>query len=144
MIVFAIVAVGGLVAAGVLHLYWAVGGTWPGSDRTDLARKVVGDTDVFPSAAMTFAVAGLLFVAALFVGGASGLWTVPFPDWFLIGAAWTVAGVLLIRGIAGIAISGVREIKGRGTPFTRSDLRIYSPFTLAMGVLTTIAVAAGA
>jgi len=143
MIVFAIVAVGGLVAAGTLHIYWAVGGRWPGSDRTDLARKVVGDTDDFPSAAMTFGVAGLLLVAALVVGGASGMWTVPVSNRLVTGAAWMVAGVLLVRGVAGLTISGAREIRGRGTPFTRRDLRIYSPFVLALGAVTTVALTEG-
>ena len=139
MIVFALVAVGSLVAAGALHTYWAVGGTWPGSDRTDLARKVVGATDEFPSAAMTFGVAVLLLGAALVVGGAAGLWTLPFPSRLVGAAAWIVVVVLVIRGIAGLVISAIREAKGRSTPFTRRDLRIYSPLTLTMGVFTAAA-----
>jgi len=139
VIAFALVAVGSLVAAGVLHVYWAIGGAWPGSDRTDLARKVVGGTDDFPSATMTYGVAGLLLVAAFVVGGAAGLWAIPFSGRLVTGAAWIVAAVLVLRGATGLITSAVREARGRGTPFTRRDLRIYSPLTLTMGVLTVLA-----
>lgn len=144
MIAFALVAVGSLVAAGVLHIYWATGGTWPGSDRTDLARKVVGSTDDFPSAAMTFGVAALLLVAAFVIGGAAGLWVIPVSDGLVRGAAWIVAGVLVLRGATGLISSAVREARGRGTPFTRRDLRIYSPLTLAIGVFTVLALVGSA
>jgi len=136
--VFALIAVVGLVAAGALHIYWAVGGTWPGSDRTDLARKVVGNTDEFPSAGLTFAVAGLLLFGALVIGGATGLWPLPVSDRLARAAAWVVVAVLLIRGVAGLVASGIREARGRGTTFTHRDLRIYSPLTLGIGLFALV------
>ncbi|MFI0354504.1 DUF3995 domain-containing protein [Actinomadura sp. 9N407] len=44
----------------------------------------------------------------------------------------TVAGVLLLRGSAGLVTSGFAE---QSTTFTRWDLALYSPFCLTLGAL---------
>jgi len=135
---FAAVAVVGLGVAGLVHVYWAFGGVWPGSNRADLARKVVGSTDVFPSTAMTFGVTALLFAAAVLVAGAVELVSLPINESLIVVGAWGVAGVLLIRGVAGFYFSGRAQVRGRGTPFTIRDVRMYSPFTLVMsGLIVT-------
>lgn len=56
-----------LVALSVLHVYWAVGGVWPGSDEASCARTVIGfpGVDRMPSPASALAVAGLLGIAAV-------------------------------------------------------------------------------
>ncbi|MFD7306334.1 DUF3995 domain-containing protein, partial [Streptomyces pharetrae] len=48
-----------------------------------------------------------------------------------LGAA-TVAGVLLLRGGAGLVSSGLAD---EPTTFTRWDLALYSPLCLALGTL---------
>ena len=139
MTVWSLAAVVGLVGAAAVHVYWAAGGTWPGSDRSDLARKVVGDTDDFPSTAATLAVVALLPGAALVVGAATGLRPLPFPDRLVRGAAWAVVAVLFLRGVVGLVLSGVRQAGGRGKPFSIRDVLIYSPLTLILGTLTWVA-----
>jgi len=137
--VLALVAVTGLALAGAVHIYWAAGGTWPGSDRSDLARKVVGSTDEFPSTATTMAVAVLLVIGAIVVGGATGLWVLPASDDLVTVAAWVVGGVLIARAVVGFVLSGRRQASGRGTPFSIRDLAVYSPLTLVLGASTVLA-----
>ncbi|MCL1593292.1 MAG: DUF3995 domain-containing protein [Actinomycetia bacterium] len=142
MMVWALVAVAGFLAAAALHVYWAAGGTWPGSDRSDLARKVVGSVDDFPSTSATLAVAALLLAAAVVVGGAAGLWSLPVPEGLVSGAVWVVVVVMLLRGIVGLGLSGLRQARGKGTPFSVRDVLIYSPLTLLLGGLTSVALLA--
>ncbi|MFV2000118.1 MAG: DUF3995 domain-containing protein [Acidimicrobiia bacterium] len=137
--VFAFVAVIGMMIAAALHLYWAAGGTWPGADRSDLARKVVGSTDKFPSTAMTLGVAALLVAGGVVVGGATGVWTLPTSDTLVRAASWVVGLVLVVRGLAGLILSGRHQVGGRGTPFSIRDLVIYSPLTLLLGGFTVAA-----
>lgn len=139
MKLFALVAVLGLGVAAAVHFYWAAGGIWPGSDRSDLARKVVGSTDEFPSTAMTLAVAVLLMIGAIVVAGATGLWVLPASDSLVTAASWVVAGVLIVRAVAGFVLSGRRQGSGHGTPFSIRDLAVYSPLTLVLGASTVLA-----
>jgi len=104
--VFAFAAAIGLMVAAGVHIYWAAGGTWPGADRSDLARKVVGSTDEFPSTALTLGVAVLLVAGGIVVGGATGVWTLPISDTLVTAASWVVAVVLVVRGLAGLILSG--------------------------------------
>lgn len=46
---------------------------------------------------------------------------------------WGVAGVLLLRGTAGLVSSSLTR---RPTDFTRWDLALYSPLCLTLGGLT--------
>ena len=139
MMVWANAAVVGLVGAAGVHVYWAAGGTWPGSDRSDLARKVVGDTDAFPSTAATLSVVALLLGAALVVGAGTGMWSLPLPERLVRGAAWAVVVVMFLRGVVGLVLSGLRQVRGRGTPFSIRDGLIYSPLTLILGTFTLAA-----
>ena len=56
-----------LAAIAALHAYWGFGGVWPGRDAADCARRIAGfrDIRVMPGPAASFAVAGLLALAAL-------------------------------------------------------------------------------
>ena len=137
--VWALAAVVGLLGAAAVHVYWAAGGTWPGSDRFDLARKVVGDTDDFPSTVATLGVVALLLVAALVVGAGTGLWSLPLPERMVRAAAWAVVTVLFLRGVVGLVLSGIRQARGRGTAFSIRDVLIYSPLTLLLGTFTLAA-----
>jgi len=136
---FAFAAVVGMMIAAAVHVFWAAGGTWPGTDRSDLARKVVGSTDKFPSTAMTLGVAALLVAGGVVVGGATGLWTLPMSDSFVRVASWVVGLVFIVRGLVGLILSGRRQVSGRGTPFSIRDLVVYSPLTLLLGGFTVAA-----
>lgn len=126
------IAVTGLAGTGGLHAYWALGGTWPGVDRTDLAEKVVGG-ERFPGDAATWTVAGLLAsAAALTVVGRGEPSDSPI-DKFTTAGLGSVAGVLAVRAIAGAAVSGSMLLAGRRSPYATRDVLIYSPLCAVLG-----------
>ena len=133
------VAVVGLAGAAGLHALWAVGVDWPGTDRVDLARKVVG-VDVFPSDFATWTVAGLLTVAA----GVAALTGTRFDraslSRLVTGAGTTVAAVLALRAIGGAISSAGRLLARRPAMFAARDILVYSPLCaiLAIAVASSV------
>lgn len=133
------IAVGGLGAAALLHAAWARGSTWPTADRQQLTDLVVGRRASrggggFPDARASWTVAGLLSTAAGLTAARAGL--VPFPGgrdtWPLRVGTKVVASVLLARGAGGLALSGL-DLAETTPQFQRWNLRLYSPFCLALG-----------
>ena len=119
-------AAGGLLAIAGVHAYWALGGTWPGSDRRELAELVVGpSTKVLPPAPLTWGVAGALAAGA----GAVGAATFGVQARIVRTAALGTAGVLALRGAGGLAwalSTGLRE------PYYKLDAALYSPLCVAL------------
>lgn len=121
-----------LVGIGALHAVWALGVPWPARDERSLAQAVVG-TSTFPSPTATWSVAGLLGAAAVVVQSrvrpGRRVAVVPFPLADL--GVRTVAGVLALRGGAGLVVSASRV--GNATAVFRAlDLALYSPLCLAL------------
>ena len=126
-----------LAAIAALHFAWARGSSFPFADHEALADSVVG-TEAVPSSEACLAVASLLTVASALVAGA------PIGPRRLrrVGVA-TVAGVLAVRGVAGL--SGRTDLLSPGstsTRFRRLDRVLYSPLclALAMGAASTLTV----
>ncbi len=113
-----------------LHVYWARGGYWPGTDTQSLLARVVGvsPSGTMPGPAACLVVTTLLSVAALIPLALLG-W-VPLP-WPLI-AAYGCAAVLILRGVLGyvdhLLRPGIVE-----TPFFRLNRWLYSPLCLLLG-----------
>ncbi len=127
----------GLTAIAAVHAAWALGWRWPGGSDAALAERVVGGTDL-PSAEATWAVAAALLAAAGLVRAAGDA---NAPKVVRTGA-WTVAGVLLARGIGGPVADLAGGLQG---PYVRLDLMIYSPLCLALGAgAAAVAASAGA
>lgn len=114
-----------LLVVAAVHGYWALGGHWPARERALLAETVVGPGQPMPGAAATWSVAVLLVAAAAIVLG-TGLGT---GIWLFRAGALVVGAVLLVRGVAGLYLSGVAN---RESTFARLDLRIYSPLCLLL------------
>jgi hypothetical protein len=126
-----------LAAIGGLHFAWARGSSFPFADRDALADSVVG-ADAVPSSSASVAVGALLTVASVLVAG------LPIGPRRLrrLGVA-TVAGVLTVRGVAGL--SGRTDLLSPGSSsprFRRLDRAFYSPLCLALaaGAASTLAV----
>ncbi len=126
------IAVSGLAVAGALHVYWALGGTWPGVDRMDLAQKVV-ESQTLPSDAATWAVAGLLGSATALTVAGRGEASDSAIDKVATAGLGTVGCVLAVRAVAGAAISGSMLLAGRRDPYVTRDLLIYSPLCAVLG-----------
>jgi hypothetical protein len=116
-----------------LHVYWAIGGVWPGTDRTSLAQAVVGfrGVKVMPSASASAAVAACLVLAALWPSALAGLFATPFQLAGLIAGAVILALVFLGRGIAAYLPAWRRLTPEE--PFATNDRRWFAPLCLALG-----------
>lgn len=131
LIALAMTAVLTLVAG--LHVYWGIGGVWPGSDRLTLARSVVGfrGVKVMPSASASLAVAACLVLAALWPSALAGLFATPFEPAGLVAGSVLLALVFLGRGLAGYLPAWRRLTPEE--PFATNDRRWFSPLCLALG-----------
>ncbi|MER8429093.1 DUF3995 domain-containing protein [Mesorhizobium caraganae] len=76
---FALSAVLLLITA--LHVYWGLGGIWPGRDGASCAHAVVGfrGVDEMPTTFACFAVAACLCLATLWPLALIGFFASPFP-----------------------------------------------------------------
>ncbi|MFH0245719.1 DUF3995 domain-containing protein [Streptomyces sp. HK10] len=126
-----------LAALSSLHLVW-LRSPWPLTGRERFLETVVGRTDPSsgPPPWMTLAVACLLAAAAWLLLARAGLVRGFLPHRILNAATGIVAVVLLLRGAAGLVLSGVI---GQGpAPFRFWDLVLYSPLTLALGTVALL------
>jgi len=101
-----------LVSLSLLHLYWAVGGLWPGKDRRELAAKIIGDRP------MPGSIPCLVVAVALLIGP----WRYP----------QLAACVFLLRGTLGLVEARFRP-SIIGTPYQQLSRWIYSPLSLWLG-----------
>lgn len=133
MTVLAFVLGAALTVIAALHVYWGIGGVWPGTDPKSCARAVAGfkDIDAMPSPFACFAVAAVAGAAALIVLALGGVFASPFDPMPLAGAALFIALALLFRGVLGFTPFWRRLTPEM--PFAKYDLRYYSPLCLALG-----------
>ncbi|MEU9041230.1 MULTISPECIES: DUF3995 domain-containing protein [unclassified Kitasatospora] len=125
-----VVVSGALAATGALHAVWAVT-PWPLKTPEEFADTVVGAGEGVPPAAACVAVAGLLGAAAYLVGAEAGVLPEAGSRRLRRAGVRTVAGVMLARGIGGVALFGT--VIERSERFTRLNRRYYSPLCVALG-----------
>jgi Protein of unknown function (DUF3995) len=138
MTVLALLLAALLTLIAALHVYWGIGGIWPGSDPKSCARAVVGFTGIeaMPSMSASFAVAAAIIAAALVALALGGLFASPFERLPLAGAALFIGLVFISRGIAGFMPAWRRLTPEM--PFARLDMRYYSPLCLVIGAGFTL------
>lgn len=116
-----------------LHVYWGLGGVWPGTDQKSCAQAVAGfrGIDRMPPPAAAFAVAAALLAAALAALALAGVIALPLPSGLVLSAGAAAAAVFLGRGIAGFTPAWRRLTPEM--PFARNDRRWFSPLCLLIG-----------
>ena len=118
-----------LLAAGAVHVGWAFGKSWPAGDRDRAASMFAGAGRV-PGRAACLGVAALLGAAAAVTAGAGGAHPLARS------ARAGVAGVLLLRGVAGITGNTGRLVPwDPSEEFRKVDRRYYGPGCLAVAAL---------
>lgn len=129
----ALLLAGLLGTISLLHLYWALGGVWPGHDTPSLARAVVGSRGIvkMPPVGVTTLVAIALAAAALWPLMWAALVPYSLPQTVIVLGMWLWALLFVTRGLAGyLPIFGTDQME---QPFARLNRRIYSPLCLAIG-----------
>lgn len=116
-----------------LHVYWGIGGVWPGKDAASCARTIAGfrGVDTMPSPFACFAVAACLILVTLWPLALVGVFATPFPKDGLAASALTISIVFFARGIAGFTPAWRRRTPEM--PFARLDRQYYSPLCLIIG-----------
>ncbi|TPL93792.1 DUF3995 domain-containing protein [Mesorhizobium sp. B2-3-12] len=134
MILLAFVLSFVLLLITALHVYWGIGGIWPGSDAASCAHAVVGfrGVDEMPTPSASFAVAACLGLATLWPLALIDFFASPFPREGLAATAMLIGLVFLGRGIAGFTPWWRRLAPQQ--PFARLDTSLYSPLCLLIGL----------
>jgi hypothetical protein len=131
-VLLALLIAGVLFLLAALHLYWGLGGRWPGHDEASMVEHVVGRTRGMKAPGLAASAAVAL---ALTVGGALVLATIfppaPIEPW-LKAARWVLSAVFAGRGLATYVPSIFRYAEG--TPFWRLNRRAYGPLCLAIAL----------
>ncbi|ESX25432.1 hypothetical protein X767_09185 [Mesorhizobium sp. LSJC264A00] len=101
MIVLAFALSAVLLLITALHVYWGLGGIWPGRDGVSCAHAVVGfrGVDEMPTPFACLAVAACLCLATLWPLALTGVFATPFPREGLAATALLIGLVFLGRGI---------------------------------------------
>jgi hypothetical protein len=120
-----------LSALALLHGIWAFS-PWPVDNRARFAEVVVGvDERDLPSTVAMLGVAGLLALAARLMLMRADFVAPIGPAWAPRWGVRVLAAALLLRGAAGLVVSGF----GWGDSpesFRRLDLAVYSPLCLGL------------
>ncbi|WP_157882161.1 DUF3995 domain-containing protein [Streptomyces rubellomurinus] len=124
-----------MAAVGVLHAVWAVT-PWPVRDPKEFAETMIGEGDEMPPPVACLAVAGMFGTASYLVASEAGVVPAVGPKALRRLGLRTVSGVMLGRGIGGLALFGT--VIGRTDRFLRMDRRYYSPLCLALGAGTAL------
>ena len=132
-----------LVALAALHIFWGLGGVWPGRTPGDLARRVVGGPPGMsaPPPWACYAVAALLLLGAWMPLAFIGFFSAPLPPTVILWGLYGMAGVFFLRGVLGYFMERWRP-STVGSPFVRLNRVVYSPLCLLLGLLAFLLVRA--
>lgn len=123
---------GVLFLLSAVHLYWGLGGRWPGHDEASMVEHVVGRTRGMKAPGL---VASAAVALALAIGGglvlASAFPPTPLEPLLKIGR-WGLLAVFAGRGLATYVPPVFRYAEG--TPFWRLNRRAYGPLCLAIAL----------
>ncbi|MCF6320200.1 MAG: DUF3995 domain-containing protein [Rhizobiaceae bacterium] len=122
-----------LFVIAALHLYWALGGLWPGIDKASLTRTVIGATNMstMPPAWLTVAVSACIFAASLFPLMWENLMPDLLPKVILLLGMWVLSLVFIGRGIAGY--QPFFRKSNSEEPFASLNRKYFSPLCLLLG-----------
>jgi hypothetical protein len=124
-----------MLLIAIIHVYWAFGGRWPGTNEKDLVEKVVGRGESFPSVPITCFVS-LVFVAMAVVPLVkAGLLDTAIPAHLVDKTTLFFAVIFFLRGMGGYL--RIFE-KTSADIFVYYNRRIYNPLCVSLGVAELI------
>ncbi len=127
-----LVAVLSIISA--VHLYWALGGFWPGKDERTLTRSVIGATGMthMPPVWLTVMVAAAILTAALILLAWNGQIYLGLPPLVIKLGMWGVTLVFLLRGIVGYL--PLFRTSNSEEPFATLNQKYFSPLCILIGM----------
>lgn len=118
-----------LLAIGALHLYWGVGGRWPGHDDASLVSIVAGAKNGRMYGFAACAVVAFALAAAAAVVGARHSAIISSGFGWIVTAGYVV--LILVFALRGLAPYFTPAYEyARGTPFFDLNRYYYSPLCL--------------
>jgi len=132
------------LALGGVHLYWGLGGLWPGHDPDSLRLMVVGTprgpmppaVGPIPGLWVAAIIAGLFWIAAGFVALAHTRWARGWFGWIVRAALFALMLIFLVRGLAPY-LTGAFDY-ARETPFYALNRFFYAPLCLFVAALLLV------
>ena len=126
-----------LSAIAALHIYWGLGGFWPGIDETSLVDMVIGapaGTPIPPFWACSIVAACLLIpaAAALIISSGRRQNLPSVLRWMPVAALCISALVFIARGLS--TYFSPLVLSAKGTAFFELDRTIFAPICLVLGV----------
>jgi uncharacterized SAM-binding protein YcdF (DUF218 family) len=117
-----------LVLAAI-HLYWAIGGLWPGKNTQELTNKVLGKGNKFPSPVECLVVSFGLSLFSLICLTKFNIIDLPFTSSFKDALLLLIGAVFALRAI----IFFLPKLKLYGTSdFKRLNMLVYAPLCLTI------------
>ncbi len=124
-----------LVALGLVHFYWALGGSY--GKQGAIPSSATGKAVLSPRPMITAAVGAALIAMSGLVGAAAGLLATPAPSLMLKLPTGLLALIFFARGIGDFRYVGFfKSIKG--SLFAMRDTYAYSPLCMALAVLIAV------
>jgi uncharacterized SAM-binding protein YcdF (DUF218 family) len=135
MIILTIVTASIFILLAVFHLYWGLGGLWPGKSVQDLVNKVLGKGEIFPSLGMCLFVSfGLLFFSVITLLKFNLLY-IPFLSQYADLLLICVGAIFGFRSI----VFFLPKLKQYGTSeFRRLNKLVYAPLCFLLLSLTFV------
>jgi hypothetical protein len=124
-----------LCAIAVLHLYWGLGGFWPGHDEASLVDMVIGappGTPIPPFWACLVVVVCLMLPAIAATMIANQVKLPKLIAWMPHFALWFSAFVFVARGLS--TYFSPLVLSAKGTAFFELDRVIYAPICFGLGL----------
>jgi hypothetical protein len=121
-----------LIALGLLHFYWALGGELGFSKS--LPTKETGERVLNPKKMDSVLVGMGLTAFGIFYVFQTGLIASNLPGWITNYAGWIIPIIFLLRAMGEFNYVGFFK-KVKTTEFGKLDTKYFSPFCLVIGIL---------
>lgn len=131
-----------LIAAGILHVYWASGGRW-GIDHampgfgSDPGETLLGEPAIKPKRIVTRFIGLLCFIASGLLLARVDIVSLPVQERFVEYSLWVLAGVFLLRAVGDFHSVGFTR-RVTDTAFARWDAKLFTPLFLFLGMTIII------
>jgi hypothetical protein len=126
-----------LLGVGLFHVYWGLGGHWPGHDDSSLARYVMGGPEGSRLPAQPVVLTLGIFLVALGLIPLASAGIIPVPDTFDGLCSLALHGAAIVFALRGVGGYFEQRIKPSppGTPYIRLNRWFYSPLSLVIATL---------